>query len=213
MICLPAPIANSVSVAVGDSETIRWGGVAAGEPDATTSTTRSVARTPRRSLDTNPPFREGFERYGIKCRSRAVGLAPIPFQARGRFSDSGLPLHRLPSSRASGRWRRASPLTAAGPSRTRTGFPYRAPFAGSLSSGYGQKGSGRPAARRAPGAARPPGRRGERAEPAPRRRPESRAPGPRAADAQRVAQRARVRRARVAGPAGAAAARRLAALR
>ena len=50
-------------------------------------------------------------------------------EERGRSSDSGLPLP--PPSRPAGQWQfggRASPLTAAGPSRTRTGFPHRAPW-------------------------------------------------------------------------------------
>ena len=49
---------------------------------------------------------------------------------RGRSSDSGLPLPPPSRPGAAGQWRRgggASPLTAAGPSRTRTGFPHRAP--------------------------------------------------------------------------------------
>src|SRR6266498_5898899 len=48
--------------------------------------------------------------------------------ANGRSSDSGLPLP--PPSRLSpvALGGRASPLTAAGPSRTCTGFPYRSPF-------------------------------------------------------------------------------------
>jgi hypothetical protein len=55
---LPAPIANSVSVAVGDSETIRWGTVAeVAEP----ASRRAPIRTTSRSFDTNPPFREGFD--------------------------------------------------------------------------------------------------------------------------------------------------------
>ena len=50
-------------------------------------------------------------------------------EARGRFSDSGLP--PSPPSRPWGQWHvgaGASPLTAAGPSRTRTGFPLRSPL-------------------------------------------------------------------------------------
>ena len=50
-------------------------------------------------------------------------------EARGRFSDSGLP--PSPPSRPVGQWHfgaGASPLTAAGPSRTCTGFPFRSPF-------------------------------------------------------------------------------------
>ena len=46
----------------------------------------------------------------------------------GRSSDSGLP--PAPPSRPGGQWRvgaEASPLTAAGPSRTCTGFPFRSP--------------------------------------------------------------------------------------
>ena len=46
---------------------------------------------------------------------------------RGRSSDSGLP--PPPPSRLASQWHvggRASPLTAAGPSRTSTGFPHRA---------------------------------------------------------------------------------------
>src|SRR5204862_8136728 len=57
-------------------------------------------------------FREGFD-----------------FAAGGRSSDSGLP--PPPPSRPAGQWRfgaGASPLTAAGPSRNRTGFPYRSPI-------------------------------------------------------------------------------------
>ena len=59
------------------------------------------------------------------------------YAAGGRSSDSGLPLCRLPSpaslrTRASGFRRRATPLTAAGPSRTCTGFPYRSPIGRSL---------------------------------------------------------------------------------
>ena len=51
------------------------------------------------------------------------------YAAGGRFSDSGLPLRCLPSLATSGCQRRATPLTAAGPSRTCTGFPYRSPIA------------------------------------------------------------------------------------
>src|SRR6185503_19159517 len=57
------------------------------------------------------------------------------FAATGRSSDSGLPLS--PPSRALTQWRcgrRASPLTAAGPSRTCTGFPHRSPIERTLSS-------------------------------------------------------------------------------
>jgi VanZ family protein len=39
-------------------------------------------------------------------------------------------LRRLPGPETSGAWRGASPLTAAGPSRTCTGFPHRVPFVG-----------------------------------------------------------------------------------
>jgi VanZ family protein len=50
-------------------------------------------------------------------------------EERGRSSDSGLPPPR--PSRPLGQWHfrgGTSPLTAAGPSRTHTGFPHRAPF-------------------------------------------------------------------------------------
>ncbi len=50
------------------------------------------------------------------------------FAAGGRSSDSRLP--PPPPSRPSGQWHfggRASPLTAAGPCRLRTGFPHRSP--------------------------------------------------------------------------------------
>ena len=60
-------------------------------------------------VDTNPPSARGSV-----C------------EASGRSSDSGLPPRRLPGPRASGVvGGGASPLTAAGPSRTCTGFPYR----------------------------------------------------------------------------------------
>src|SRR5438045_1902445 len=52
----------------------------------------------------------------------------VRFRRNGRSSDSGLPLP--PPSRLApvALGDRASPLTAAGPSRTCTGFPYRSPF-------------------------------------------------------------------------------------
>ena len=76
-----------------------------------------------RRLATNPPSARGSV-----------------WRATGRSSDSGLPLHRLPgicaSATPSGSWWRASPLTAAGPSRTCTGFPFRSPVCrASLASG------------------------------------------------------------------------------
>src|SRR5215210_4734461 len=126
-------MANSDSVADGEIETIRrglWGmvtrpfaamtvtGKSAGRCAADAADTSSgrvaaaAARSTRDRRSTNPPFREGF------------GLA-----ANGRSSDLGLPLHRLPGLVASGVWWRASPLTAAGPSRTCTGFPFRSSVA------------------------------------------------------------------------------------
>src|ERR1044071_8430950 len=54
-------------------------------------------------------------------------------EARGRCSASGLP--PAPPSQPRGQWHfgaGASPLTAAGPSRTRTGFPDRSPEGRSL---------------------------------------------------------------------------------
>ena len=50
-------------------------------------------------------------------------------RASGRSSDSGRP--PSPPSRPAGQWQfgvEASPLTAAGPSRTHTGFPHRSPL-------------------------------------------------------------------------------------
>ena len=46
---------------------------------------------------------------------------------RDRSSDSGSPFAAFPARRPVAFPRRASPLTAAGPSRTCTGFPHRAP--------------------------------------------------------------------------------------
>ena len=86
----PAPIANSVSVAVGESDTILDGrfeivtfplpavivtgnGVAEGPVDAASATDvsvaartlRSAARAKRRDMAASPsPFREGVEAYG-----------------------------------------------------------------------------------------------------------------------------------------------------
>src|SRR5262245_1480341 len=84
------------------------GGVAAVPPAAAEkSTTTRVARTMRERRSTNPP----------SARGSMVA-------AGSRSSDSGLP--PPPPSRAAAQWRRggaASPLTAAGPSRTRTGVP------------------------------------------------------------------------------------------
>src|SRR6267142_2018540 len=74
MTCCPAPIAKSDSVAVAESETMRLG-AAAGEPDAADSATTSATRSPRKSLDTNPPSARGSMVYA----------------AGGRSSDSGLP--------------------------------------------------------------------------------------------------------------------------
>jgi VanZ like family len=65
-------------------------------------------------------FREGFE-----CGGRAAGVL-----------TRGSPLRRLPGCRQWHRGGEASPLTAAGPSRIRTGFPHRPPscrWAASLS--------------------------------------------------------------------------------
>ena len=50
--------------------------------------------------------------------------------ATGRSSDSGLPLAPPSQPRPVACGARASPLTAAGPSRTCTGFPNRSPYVG-----------------------------------------------------------------------------------
>src|SRR2546425_12389410 len=61
-------------------------GAAAGDPDAAESATVSATRSPRKSLDTNPPSARGS-----MVSRRAAGLL-----------TRGHPLHRLPGSRASG---------------------------------------------------------------------------------------------------------------
>src|ERR671922_2974681 len=62
-------------------------------------------------------------------RSDARLLLPRGVRCRGggRSSDSGLPPPPPSRPRPVASWRRASPLTAAGPSRIRTGFPIRSP--------------------------------------------------------------------------------------
>src|SRR5206468_1305698 len=84
-----------------------------------TSTTHRAAATARvmNRRNTNPPSARGSD-----------------LRRRGRSSDSGLP--PPPPSRPSRPVASdggATPLTAAGPSRIRTGFPYRVPLAATLS--------------------------------------------------------------------------------
>ena len=132
--CGPAPIAKSVSVAVGDSETMRRGrfvtvtlpfepmtrdrelaaadGAAGRAGDGERqSGCRRTGEDEKRAKHLNPPFLEGIWVMG---------------STTGLLTRGSLP-RRLPGSRQWLRGGGATPLTAAGPSRTRTGFPHRAP--------------------------------------------------------------------------------------
>src|SRR4051794_41961405 len=99
-------------------------------PEAPEAASRDAARTTRTSLDTNPPFREGFG--GL--RGESAGLL-----------TRGHPLRRLPGLR---QWRSAEgfPLTAAGPSPACARFPDPPPIAGRLSLGAWEAGTLRPPA-------------------------------------------------------------------
>src|SRR5439155_3842339 len=88
-------------------------------------------RPPRRRRGRKSPERRGRRRMTSEAPESSFREGFGYVEERDRSSDSGLP--PPPPSRPEGQWRRggrASPLTAAGPSRTRTGFPHRVPLRG-----------------------------------------------------------------------------------